>query len=148
MNNVERAVEYSENGFNCAQSVFSSYAERFGLDQETALKIAVCFGGGIGQTGRTCGAVSGALMTLGLKYGTTDSQDKEAKAKNYERAREFMEKFSTRHHSIMCRELLDCDISTPEGHQYAREHNLFSIRCRSQFIRSAAEILEEMLEEE
>ncbi len=144
MNQVERAVARFDEGFNCCQSVFSVYAEELGLDRETALKIATGFGGGMGRMAGTCGVVTGAFMIIGLKYGATDAEDKETKEKTYERVREFAKRFTDRNGALLCKELLDCDISTPEGHERAREQNLFSTRC-SQFVKDAAEILNEML---
>jgi C_GCAxxG_C_C family probable redox protein len=144
MNPVERAVACFEEGFNCSQSAFSAYAEQFGVDRETALKIAAGFGGGMGRMAGTCGAVSGAFMVIGLKYGAVDGEDKPAKEKTYERVREFARRFTERNGSLLCKVLLDCDISTPEGYKRAKEQNLFSTRC-SQFVRDAVEILEEML---
>ena len=96
---------------------------------------------------QTCGAVSGAFMALGLKYGSADPGDKVSKENTYTKVRVFAEKFTERQGSVLCRDLLKCDISTTEGLAYAREHNLFTEQCPI-FIRTAAEILEEMLQEE
>ena len=144
MGQVEQAVGNFEKGFNCSQSVCSAYAEQFGLDRQTALKVAAGFGGGMGRLAGTCGVVTGAFMIIGLKYGTVDAKDKEAKEKTYERVREFAKRFTDRHGSILCKELLDCDISTPEGLQSAREQKLFATRC-SELVKGAAEILAEMV---
>jgi C_GCAxxG_C_C family probable redox protein len=144
MSKVERAVACFEKGFNCSQSVLSTYAEQFGLDHETALKVAAGFGGGMGRMAGMCGAMSGALMVIGLKYGAVQAEDKQAKETTYEQVRAFARRFMDRHGSTLCKELLECDISTPEGLKRAREHNLFATRC-SQLVRSAAEILEELL---
>ena len=144
MSQVEEAVARFEQGFNCSQSVFLTYAEQFGVDDETALKIAAGFGGGMGRMAGTCGVVSGACMIIGLKYGAIEAEDKEAKEKTYECVREFAKRFTDRNGSIVCKELLDCDISIPEEHERAKKQDLFSTCC-SKFVRSAAEILEEML---
>ena len=144
MSQIEEAVARFKKGFNCSQSVFSTYAEPFGVDRETALKVAAGFGGGMGRMSETCGVVSGAFMAIGLKYGAIKAEDKESKEKTYERVREFAKRFTERNGSIVCKELLDCDISTHEGHERAKDQELFSTRC-PQFVRSAAEILEEML---
>ena len=145
MSKVEEAVACFEGGFNCSQAVCSTYAEQFGLDRETALKIAAGFGGGMGRLAETCGVVSGAFMVIGLQHGATQADDKESKEQAYEQVRSFAEQFTIRHGSLVCRELLECDISTPEGRERAKEQGLFSTRC-PQFVRSAAEILEEMFE--
>ena len=142
---VDEALKCFESGFNCSQSIFSTYAPLFDVDQNTALKIAAGFGGGIGSMGRTCGAVTGAFMVLGLKYGNFEPNDETAKAEKKSHLAEFVEKFRAQHRTVTCRNLLECDISTAEGMQYARAARLFTNRCPL-FIKTAAEILEEILD--
>jgi C_GCAxxG_C_C family probable redox protein len=141
MNRIETALSRFAEGLNCSQAVFSSYAE--GIDQEAALKIASGFGGGMGRMAETCGAVTGAMMALGLRYGG-NSPNPETKERIYGKIREFADHFKARNGSLACRELLGCDISTPEGHEVAREKKLFASVC-PECVRDAAEILEEML---
>jgi len=130
-------------GFNCSQAVFSTLAEPLGFDRSLALKIASPFGGGIGRTGETCGAVSGALMALGLQSGYSEP-DPQAKERVYALAREYMHRFQERYGSVACKALIGVDLSTPEGLQKAREQDVFKTKC-SQFIAGAVEIAEEML---
>jgi C_GCAxxG_C_C family probable redox protein len=146
MNKVERAVSCFNDGFSCSQVVLSTYGEQFGLDRETALKVAGAFGGGMGHRGETCGAVTGALMVIGLQYGQTRVEDKEPKKKTYRLVKEFAEQFKVRNGSINCTELLGCDLSTPEGMQRAKERDLFTTLC-PKFVQDAAEILEGLIEE-
>ena len=131
-------------GFNCSQAVFAAFAPGLGLDKETALKIASSFGGGIAQMGLTCGAVTGAFMVIGLKYGRTRADDVETKERNYELVREFVSRFKALHGSIICRELLDADMSTPEGKLKIREKNLTAELCPG-FVGAAAKILDKLL---
>jgi C_GCAxxG_C_C family probable redox protein len=140
----EHARDYFEQGFNCAQSVCAAYAEHFGLDREIALRVSAGFGGGMGRLAGTCGAVSGAFMIIGLKYGAVQADDKESKENAYAQVREFAQRFTKRHGSLLCKELLGCDISTPEGYQRAKEEQLFTTRC-PQLVQDAAEILEAMM---
>lgn len=144
MGDVDRAVSCFEQGFNCCQAVLSSYGPRFGLDRESALKIASGFGGGIGHLGESCGAVTGALMVIGLKHGGTVAEDEKSSAKTYGLISQFLERFKARHGSIRCRELLGYDISTPEGLQAIKDKGLFDNLCLK-FIRASAEILEQLL---
>ena len=78
------------------------------------------FGGGIGHMGETCGAVTGVIMVIGLKYGKTRAEDEQIEEKAYSLIQEFVEKFNSRNGSIICRELLGYDISTPEGMKLAK----------------------------
>jgi C_GCAxxG_C_C family probable redox protein len=141
---VDRAASVMKEGFNCAQSVFSTCASGLGLDEAKAAKIASVFGGGMARTGGTCGAVTGAFMALGLKYGSSRPQDREIKEKGYEIAREFVRRFAERNGSIVCRDLLGCDIGTHEGHERAKQQGLFDTLC-VKLVKDSVEILEEML---
>lgn len=144
MTRVEQAVADFKDGCNCCQAVIGAYAEDLGIERSTALHIATGFGAGMGRMAETCGAVSGACMALSLKYGSPVAGDKEAKARAYDAVREFADKFTARRGTLLCKELLDHDISTEEGWQQASAHNVFSTVCPD-FVQDAAEILEEML---
>ena len=139
------AVARFQEGYACSQSVLSAYAPLFDLDPELALRIAAPFGGGMGRMGEVCGAVTGALMVLGLKVGNTLAQDKASKEASYDLAREFAERFRKRHGSILCRELLGVDISTAEGLQVARQRGLFKELC-PRLVGDSSEIVAELLE--
>jgi C_GCAxxG_C_C family probable redox protein len=143
MNHIDLVLSRFAEGFNCSQAVFSSYAER--IDEATALKMASGFGGGMGRMAETCGAVTGAMMALGLRFGGT-TPDREAKERIYTKIREFADRFKARNGSLACKDLLRCDISTPEGYEVAKEKSLLTTTC-PKFVRDAAEILEEMLVE-
>jgi C_GCAxxG_C_C family probable redox protein len=146
MSRVDRAVSSFRGGLNCSQAVFSTFAADFGIDREIALKLAAAFGGGMGRTAGTCGAVTGALMILSLQHGPTEARDQEGREKVYSLVRDFVQRFASRNQTITCRELINCDISTPEGLATAREQNVFGDVC-PKFVQDAAEILEEMLRE-
>jgi C_GCAxxG_C_C family probable redox protein len=145
MTATDESVARFQSGFNCAASVFSVQAERLGLDRETAVRVAGAFGGGIARTGETCGAVTGALMALGLRHAATRAEDKETKERMYEIAKDFLARFKARGHALRCKDLLGIDVSTHEGHELARERGLFRDVCPG-LVRDAAEILEEMLD--
>ena len=144
MNEVDRAVARFAQGSNCAQAVLWAYAPHFGLAPEVAMRLAAPFGGGMARMGETCGAVTGAFMVIGLQLGNTTAEDQESKERTYQLVREFVRRFAARHGSIKCRELLGCDLSTPEGWQRAREQGLFTTRCR-EFVRDSAQIVAELL---
>jgi C_GCAxxG_C_C family probable redox protein len=141
---AEHAVACFKSDFSCSQAVFSTYAEQLGLDNQVALKISCAFGGGMARMAETCGAVTGALMVIGLKHGKTRPDDADAKDKTYALTREFVERFKARHSSIVCRELLGCDIGTEEGKRIFDERMYKDTRC-AKFVADAATILEEIL---
>ncbi|MBM4457260.1 MAG: C_GCAxxG_C_C family protein [Chloroflexi bacterium] len=143
MNHADLALSHFQEGFSCAQAVLVAFAPDFGLDRDLALKIAAAFGGGMGRTGGTCGAASGALMALGLKDGATRGEDKTTKERAYSRAREFLEQFQARHGAITCPGLLGHDIGTAAGMEAAREQGLFKSFC-PRLVEDAVKIVEEM----
>ena len=138
---VEQAISCFEEGFYCSQAVLVPYADQFGLKHQTALRISSGFGAGMGGMAKTCGAVTGAFLVLGLKYGSTIASEKGIVCGPI---KEFVQRFEARNASIGCQELLDCDISTPAGDKAARENNLYTTIC-PKLVQDAAEILEEML---
>ena len=96
MNDVERALACFKDNYNCSQSIFSTYAPRFGVNREHALKVASAFGGGIVRMGNICGTVTVAFMAIGLKYGEiVDGGEESPNDKSYEVAKEFINKFTS-----------------------------------------------------
>lgn len=106
--------------------------------------MAGAFGGGMARMGETCGVVTGSMMAIGLKHGKIKAADDEAKEKTYRLVIEFVDRFKARHGSIVCRELLDCDMSTPEGLQDFKDRKLIETHC-ARFVKDAADILEGIL---
>ncbi len=147
MNNIESKVEkatsYFEHGFNCSQAVFTTFATELGMEEKLALKISTQFGGGA-RKGEMCGAVSGALMVLGLKYGHSHYNAPEEKAKAYGIAEEFMNRFIEHQGTVVCRELLGYDVSKETDMQKIKELDLFKSTC-PRMIQCATEIVEEMM---
>ena len=101
-------------GQDCGQVVFSHYADELGITYDEANRIASAFGGGSG-IGETCGAVIGALLVIGMKYGHNGPDDMERRNVLMARRAEFIEKWKERRGSCMCNDLLGDDISTSEG---------------------------------
>ena len=125
--------------FNCAQTVFSLFAPELGLDENTALKIASGFGGGM-ACAETCGAVTGSYMVIGMKHGHS-IPDADAKANTKMKIQKFNENFKKHHGSLICKELTGYDISTPEGNFEASQSGVFLHVCPN-FIKTACNILE------
>ncbi len=144
MDKADRAVSSFKEGFNCSQSVLSTYSKLLGLNHEVALKIAQAFGEGMARMGQTCGAVTGAFMVIGLKHGKVKAEDDEAKEKSYEIVREFVKRFKSLHGSIMCKDLLGYNLDNPEEREQAEEKQICETRC-PEFVQNAAEILEKLL---
>ena len=124
----DSAVQTFNSGMNCAQAAFSALAEDSGLDRNQALRIASCFGGGM-RCGEVCGAVTGALMAIGLFEGYDLPNDPDAKARSNELALEFERRFRDRNGSILCRELLGYNLSVPEELEELKSRGLFSAVC-------------------
>jgi len=144
MKNVDKAVSCFKEGFSCSQAVLSTYAEQLGLDKNNALKVSGTFGGGMAGMAETCGAVTGAFMVIGLKYGKIKPEDEESKRRAYALVKEFVKKFRAKNSSIVCNKLLGCDISTSQGMQEFKDKDFINALC-PKFVENAVEILEEIL---
>lgn len=145
MTHVDKALNLFGLKFNCAQAVFASFSQDLGLDEKQALKIGGCFGSGM-RKGEVCGACTGALMVLGLKYAQFEIGDLESKTKSDDVCVKFLEEFASRNGSYICNELLNCDIRTKEGVEYAVENDLFTEFC-PKMVESATLIVEELIKE-
>ena len=142
----EVATERFLAGYNCAQSVLYAYGPDLGLDGETALKVATGLGAGMGRRGEICGALTGGILVLGLKYGRGGQQDRSATEQTYQKTLGLMTRFEQRHGSCFCRVLLDgCDLRTPEGQQHFKDHDLLHktcVKCVQTVVEGLAEILD------
>lgn len=131
-------------GFSCSQAVLAAFADVGGLEVEQALKLGEGFAGGLCGLGKTCGAVSGAILAIGLVHGRTRPDDAGARAATTERVRRLAAEFRWRHGALECRALLGCRIDTPERRQAARDAGVFDRICPG-LVRSAAELAEREL---
>jgi len=130
-----KASELFSNGSYCSQAVLGAFCEKYGLDQKTAFRISCGLNSGV-RCAEICGAVSGAVLVIGLRYG-------DSAAECNERTEEFVRLFREANGSIVCRELLGCDVFTPAGKEKAVREDLFKTVCKDAVI-SAARILEEL----
>ena len=140
MSDIETAVELFRSGCACSQALIGTYGPKYGLEKGLALRLSAGFAGGM-RRAETCGAVTGAYMALGLAYSGDACGTAEGRKATYAAVGSLSEQFIRRHGSLLCRELLCCDISTPEGAKYAQANSLFQTKC-PELVRSAAEILE------
>lgn len=142
MNRQEKALDYFGKKFNCSQAVFAVFAKESGLSEDDCLRISCAFGGGMGRQQYTCGAVTGALMVIGLKYGKALNDPHEKKIETYLKTQEFFKRFEQLNSSINCKVLLDgLDMNNPDDHKIIMERKLFDIKC-GKYVTDAVSILE------
>jgi C_GCAxxG_C_C family probable redox protein len=139
---LTEALELFRSGFHCSQAVFAVFSDELGLPHDTALKIACPFGGGIGGYGKTCGALTGAIMVIGLKYGSSVATDIQAKNQSREKTRELMKAFETAHGSFNCNDLVGFDRSNFTGAELLVRLPYFHSTC-PKFLETVISFLEE-----
>jgi C_GCAxxG_C_C family probable redox protein len=139
----QKAVDTFINGHNCCQAIVMTFGEQYGIDPETSKRMGRAFGGGMGRLGLVCGAVSGALMAIGLALEASQNE-KETRVKAAELGREFIQCFIDRYDTILCKELLGADMLTDEGRQKIEKEKLFDTFC-PQLVRFASEVLNDLL---
>ena len=129
MERSELAKDHFLSGYNCAQSVVLTFADDLKYSKELALKISAGFGGGMGKQQETCGAVTGAIMVLGLLKGETINNNDELKAESYSSVKELTREFTALYNSTRCRDLIGCDLNTPEGAAKFKEEKIMENVC-------------------
>ena len=143
MNHAQKARDLFLSGCSCSQAVFAAFADDFGMDQDTALRLASSFGGGMGGMRETCGAVSGMLMAAGLKCGHSDVGNLDIKTAHYARVRKLIDSFKAEHTTIVCRELLS-HLGELKKDPSARTAEYYKVRPCVMFVETAARLLDEM----
>jgi len=144
---TDLAKQYHARGYGCGQAVLAAFAEDYGLNEETALRISTGFGSGMGRMCEVCGALTGAFMVIGLKYGkvitdgTRYGTDTET---TYRLVAELAKKFQEKNGSIYCRDLIGHDLSNPDERAKVIQLGLFKTTC-GKAILDAVELLEETL---
>jgi len=139
MTKKEHAEEMFHGGFNCATSVLVSFCEEYDLEPETAAKLACGLGGGCG-VGDICGAVSGAVLVVGLKHGQYILEDSGAKRNCYAKTSQFIGSFKDRYGALTCRDLLRSGVTAEDDKEAELQKRSF---C-SGLVGSCVEILEEL----
>ncbi len=142
INKKELALEMFKKT-NCAQATLVALA-REKMDPKSLQLIGSAFGGGVAQQGKTCGAVNGALMALGILKGYNEFVDLEVKNKFYAVANEFITLFKEKYGSDQCKELINYDISDKEQKVKAKNEGIFDNLCPT-FVSGAVEIMEELI---
>ena len=137
---VARAKELFHQGFNCSQSVFAACADIYGIDEQTALRIAASFGGGIGRMRQTCGAACGMFILAGLENGSATPGDAEGKKQNYTLVQDLAAKFKQENGSLICAELLGIAPKPQEPTPEARTETYYQKRPCAEMVASAVRI--------
>lgn len=141
----EKAAKQFLEGYNCAQSVLLTMFRHWNGKSDLIPKIATAFGGGIGRCGSVCGALTGGIMALGIKYGTNEpSAEKRLTA--YKLAQRFYKQFEKQHGNVLCRELIEYNLSDPKELEKARKARVFEEKC-AKLVKSAVETLIEFGEQ-
>jgi len=141
---VELAKSYAEKGFLCSESVLLAISNMLEIRCELIPRIATGFGAGIGGCGSVCGAVSGGVMALGLKFGRNEPEKREVRP--YWFALELVKRFEREFEHSTCRELTACDFLTLEGRKKYGDERLWETKCR-QLIASATAIVFDIISE-
>ena len=109
MTKKEMAIDFHNKNYNCCQAVVCSFAKELGADFETAFKAAEPFGLGMGDMSGRCGALTGALMVLGLAKSDGNLDAPKSKAANYKIAKQIKERFQEKTGAVICRDLKGVD---------------------------------------
>lgn len=144
MNRSEIAVNKFKEGYNCAQSMLYSYADKLNISKDMALKISNGFGAGMGRKQEVCGAISGGILVLNMIYGRGENEDKQKQENTYAKVREFIDLFEKEFGTVNCKKLLyGCELLKPEGQKQFKEENMIE-KCY-RYVEQANKILEKVI---
>ncbi len=136
---VENALAFKKEGANCAQAVACIFCEEYAISREDMIRLCAPLGGGF-CSGEICGAMAGAMLIVGLKYGEGTAHDKEKKALIKQKSSALMRRFQEEFGKVRCLDILGVNVNTPEGLKAAKP--LMDTTCIHLITRSV-EILEE-----
>jgi len=141
----EKAKELFKQGYNCSQSVLGVFCEELGMDFDTAMKISLSFGGGMGRMREVCGTVSGMFMAAGLAFSDEKGSNK---TEQYKIVQELAKRFKEMNGSIICRELLEGIESSTSPVPSERTETYYKKRPCIELVGDAVGILEEFIKEQ
>ena len=145
MTKSEKAINYFQNSFNCAQAVFTPFGLDMGVPEDHCLKNCLRLWGRHGPSACTCGAVTGALMVLGLHFGKGMGDDNSKKAETYAKTIALFKAFAEKNSSTCCRDLLNgLNMNDPEDLKKIEELDLFRVHCE-EYVRDAVQITEKLI---
>lgn len=144
----EIATELFLSGCNCAQAVFAAFEDVTGFDRDTSLRLASALGGGMCRMREVCGAVSGAMLVLGMVEGEGSDMDHNKKSSLYKIGQDFCGVFKDEMGSIVCRELLGLPDGKSESVPEKRTKEYYKKRPCAEIVRYAADSLEKLLQRE
>ena len=144
---VEQAVNLFVDGYSCAQSILAVYGPSLGVEKNAALRLAAPLGGGLSRTDGPCGAATGALLVLGLKFGHSHPEDEESAERIRNLTQDYLSRYDERKGSTMCTDILGHNLSLPGVPEKVKEGQLAAETCPD-VVRTAAQLLEEYLETE
>lgn len=145
MTKSENATLYFTDTFNCSQAVLAAFGQDYGLSEDQCLKLGCAFGGGMARQQMTCGAVTGALMALGLAFGRGANDPYSITGITYLKAAELFKEFKKRNGSLVCRELLHgLNMNDPQDQKKIQELELFQMVC-VKYVLDAVEITEQLI---
>ncbi|MBP6977232.1 MAG: C-GCAxxG-C-C family protein [Bacteroidales bacterium] len=142
---VRDSLERFESGHNCAQAVVAVFSDELGLRSETALKVAKAFGGGMAGYGKTCGALTGAMMVIGLRWGSASASDGEANDRVEKKTHQLVEEFEKKYGTSNCNELLGLEAGNLSGTDVLLRGSRICQSCHG-FIETVVAFLEEEIE--
>ena len=126
---VRTAEGYAADGFLCSEAVLLALSESMGVESELIPRIATGFAAGVARTGNVCGALSGAVMGLGLRYGR-DAPETEPGRRPYWYSRRLAEAFEEAYGSVTCPGVLGLDLGDPDDYRRYTEEDMWATTCR------------------
>jgi len=143
----EKAHDYELQFHGCTQCILLAFQELLGLEDELTFKAASALCAGLGM-GKTCGALSGGVMVLGLKHGREHIEEGlEGLIPGLGPAQSLVQRFEQEFGTTSCYEITKLDWTDFEAVMRALTNPEFIERC-AQIVGRTAEMVAELIGEE
>lgn len=139
---VERAISYADEGFLCVEAVFKTLADMHGTDSDLIPRVASGLAAGIARTSHICGALTGAILGLGLWFGRNEPVETDRKPYWY--SRRFICSWIELYPETNCTSLLGVDLDDPEGMEQFTSEEMWDKKCK-EYIRNAVGLAYDLL---
>jgi C_GCAxxG_C_C family probable redox protein len=139
------ATSKADEGWLCSEAVLQALAEALSISSEWIPRVATGFAAGMGRSGEVCGAVSGAVLGLGLRFGRNTLEETPGDTRPHWYATELVKEMNERHGSVTCAGILGLDLKDPEDMKRYYELDHWNTTCCS-LIREATFLAYEIIQ--
>jgi len=94
-----------------------SFKDYLNIKDSALPQLASGFGGGVGHKGSLCGALTAAVMAIGMKMGRADPKDRKTLQKVYDKCQLVWNQFEKEFGNVNCYDIIKVHLDNEEERQ-------------------------------